>query len=226
MLANASLPIRVELETAPSLYRHHDALELYTAGMSEPYLHVFTVLPSVVSNKTRPGSLLFGNAQEYDDVFVTSRRAMQVLQAFRAQGVAVTLVSVETVQVNAGAGAYAGMMAGNSSASARGVRVWFRFSDAIDVGPVDKPLEHLSALQVSRNGLDGSWIVLRCIAESPWVDAGMVLSRPYLLTHVNGRDISASGYRSVQPRVKGNGDWEDSVLPLLEQGGSVRFTLV
>ena len=218
--------MRLELETAPALYRHQDALRLYTAGTQEPYVHVFTVLPSVASSRARPGSILFGTEDEYDDVFVTSRRAMQVLQAFRAQGVAVSLVSMETVLVNASTSAYAGMIQGQGSTSVRGVRVWFRFSDAIDVGPVENPAEHIGALQVAKNGAEGSWIVLRCVAESPWVDAGMVLGRPYLLTHVNGRDISASGYRSVQPRVRGNGDWEDSVLPILEEASKIRFTLV
>eukprot|EP01041_Mallomonas_annulata_P009500 gene9500-19735_t len=233
LLVTADTPIRLHLEAAPALYRHQDALRLYSGASSnsisaEPHLHVFTVLPAAIENKTRPKGGLFATDQgyEYDDVFVTSRRAMQVLQAFRAQGVAVTLVSMETVLVNASSSAYSGLMRAPGTACVRGIRVWFRFADAFELGPIDCPKKHLAALQVAKASSTGSWIVVRCIADSPWVDGGMVLGRPYLLTHVNGRDISASGYRSVQPRVKGEGDWDDSVLPLLTDSNKVRFTLV
>lgn len=71
--------MRLDLEMAPALYRHQDALSLYTACTVEPYLHVFTVLPSVSGSSTRAKGLFGGdNSYYYDDVFLTARRAMQV----------------------------------------------------------------------------------------------------------------------------------------------------
>jgi hypothetical protein len=52
----------------------------------------------------------------------------------------------------------------------------------------------------------------------------MVLGRPYLVTHVNGYDTSAAGYRSIEPRIPGNGSWDGSVLPFLHEA-EVMLTL-
>lgn len=41
----------------------------------------------------------------------------------------------------------------------------------------------------------------------------MIVGRPYLVTHVNGYDVSASGYRSISTRINGDGEWESSILP-------------
>lgn len=224
MLAKAALPIRLMLEPAPPVYRHQDALSLYTAGAAERHLHMYTVLPNRRSSSKKSSSSLFGPAAEYDDVHTTSRRATQVLQAFRAQGVAVQMMSIETVLV-AENRAYTGLLpSGASEAVLRGIRVWFRFSDAMDI-QVASPASHLSALEVLRHGTDDNWIVIKCVAASPWLDAGMVLGRPYILTHVNDYDVSSAGYRSVEPRARGDGSWEGSVLPMCSEE-YVKFTIV
>jgi hypothetical protein len=240
LLAAAEPPIRLVLEQAPALYRHQDALSLFTAGEAEQPIHIFTVLPNskdvndrthnALRNHHRPlGLPLFSGldnhgtvSDSYEDVFSTSRRAMEVLQAFRAQGVAVTLVSVETTLINPG-NAYGGLVTSHGNLL-RGVRVWFRFSEAFDL-VVENPKDHMSALEVVRDGSNGSWLVIRCVAQSAWLDAGMVLGRPYLLTHVDGQDISAGGYRSMAHRVGGNGTWTDSVQPRMLNNDSIKFTL-
>jgi len=218
------LPLRMVLEHAPALYRHQDALSLFSAAV-EQTVHVFTVMPGSKGNRKSP---------IYDDVYRTSRRGMAVLQAFRAQGVAVALVSMETVLVG-DASPYAGcllqsvrsggLLSSSGRPLLRAVRVWFRFCEALEV-VVDDPVEHLGALEVTRAGGEGGWVVVRCIAaQCPWVEEGMVLGRPYLVTHVNGYDTSASGYRSVDTRVPGDGSWEASILPLF-RSGRVKLTVV
>lgn len=221
------------LEHAPSLYRHQDALTLFTEASSDPALHMYTVLPYIVGVGPQ------GLAQDAEGVYDTARRAKDVLQAFRAQGIAASLVSIETVLIRENASAYAGvlsMQAASQSYSSyitsssqpvsllRAVRVWFRFQEAIDIY-VTAPRNELNQLEVTKNGADGGWIVIRCIGQSTWLEAGMVLGRPYLLTHVNGYDTSSSGYRSIEPRIPGIGTWDHSVLPFLQDNHEVKFTL-
>lgn len=233
-------PLRLILEHSPALYRHQDALSLFTSGASEQPIHVFTVMPNPHYPPQSPGPIPSGAKKNptvtYDDVYRTAHRATQVLQAFRAQGVSVTLISMETVLVGAnsayagdlvassaggGGGGIGGAIAGQFSSSPspllRAIRVWFKFPEALEL-VVSNPGHHIGALEVSRGGEEGSWIVIRCIAsQSPWVEEGMVLGRPYLVTHVNGLDTSASGYRSINPRVRGAGTFESSLLPLFHE---------
>jgi hypothetical protein len=192
----------------------------------------------------------------YDDVYHTSHRALQVLQAFRAQGIPVELISMETVLVGTNS-AYSGILhtvtppshsdAPPSSAAAfshsiannfasmmpthvpllRGSRVWFRFPDALQI-TIQQPSAFVGSLEVTKSGGNGNWIVIRCIvAQSPWIEEGMILGRPYLVTQVNGYDTSASGYRSINPRIPGTGEWEDSVLPLFDSDcDEINLTIV
>lgn len=221
-------PLRMTLEHAPSLYRHQDALALFTEASADPAIHMFTVLPYKIGP----------DGQDAEGVFDTARRAKDVLQAFRAQGIAASLVSIETVLVRENASAYSGVLSTQSASQSyssyvisssqsvpllRAIRVWFRFQEAIDI-VVSTPLQDVSLLEVTKSGEDGAWIVIRCIGQSAWLDAGMVLGRPYLLTHVNGYDTSSSGYRSIDPRIPGDGSWEHSVLPFLHEP-EVKFTL-
>ena len=240
LTAVPELPLRMVLEHAPALYRHQDALSLFTSSMAEQAIHVYTVTPHLHpgSTSSRGGK---HTAPRFDDVYHTTHRALEVLQAFRAQGVAASLVSVETVLLAPNCSAYAGTLHQPGGASRglavltssssggeliRAVRVWFRFSDAQDV-VVDNPAQHLGALEVSRSGQQGSWIVIRCLdSQSAWVDAGMVIGRPYLVTHVNGLDVSAGGYRSVNCRIGGDGTWDGSVLPQIFGADQVKFTIV
>jgi hypothetical protein len=237
MLAQVQeFPLRMTLEHAPSLYRHQDALTFFTEASGDPALHMFTVLPYKREGGA-PGHGP-GQGQGAEGVYETARRAKDVLQAFRAQGIAAALVSIETVLVRENASAYTGTLSlqvapSHSYLSAappvsllRAIRVWFRFQESLDV-VVAAPLEELGQLEVTKTGEDGGWIVVRCIGQSAWLDAGMVLGRPYLLTHVNGYDTSSTGYRSIDPRIPGPGTWEQSVLPLLHQHQhhEVRFTL-
>ena len=240
LMAVPELPLRMVLEHAPALYRHQDALSLFTSSLAEQAIHVYTVTPYLHpgSSSSRGGK---HSAPRWDDVYQTTHRALEVLQAFRAQGVAASLVSVETVLLAPNCSAYAGTLhpvggarggltALTSSSTGgelvRAVRVWFRFSDAQDV-EVDNPSQHVGALEVSRSGQEGSWIVIRCLdSQSVWVDAGMVIGRPYLVTHVNGLDVSAGGYRSVNNRAGGDGTWAGSVLPLFSNADRVKLTIV
>lgn len=232
-------PLRLILEHAPALYRHQDALSLYTTSLHEQAIHIFTVMPNPIHYYQSNNQY---NQQSYEDVYTTSQRALQVLQAFRAQGVSVDLVSMETVLIGSNS-AYAGTLNTTSiptphqsnptTASAisnsivtnltsmlpthlsllRGIRVWFRFSEALQI-TIQNPSEYVGALEVTRNGENATWIVIRCIAaQSPWIEEGMILGRPYLVTHVNGYDVSAAGYRSISQRINGNGEWESSILP-------------
>jgi hypothetical protein len=234
-------PLRLILEHAPALYRHQDALSLYTTGQHEQAVHVFTVMPNSFSFHAPTHHNPQQMSVTYDDVYHTSQRALQVLQAFRAQGISVELISMETVLVGTNS-AYAGLLNtsplplhsdSQSSAAAlsnsivnnlasilpthapllRGIRVWFRFPDALQI-TVQQPMNFVGSLEVTRNGENGTWIVIRCIvAQSPWIEEGMILGRPYLVTQVNGYDTSASGYRSINARIPGSGDWESSILP-------------
>jgi hypothetical protein len=238
LMAVTELPLRMVLEHPPALYRHQDALSLFTSGSADQAIHVFTVTPHLHPGRAASSRKPAAPAR-YDDVYHTSRRALEVLQAFRAQGVAVTLVSLETVLLASNCSAYSGTLyqpgsntLGGIAASLthnvdllRAVRVWFRFSEAQEV-VVENPTEHVGALEVTRSGDEGTWIVIRCLdSQSVWVDAGMVIGRPYLVTHVNGYDTSASGYRSVGSRIRGDGSWERSVLPLFEEA-KITFTIV
>ena len=263
MLSSAELPIVLHLERAPALYRHQDALQLFTAGSQEKHLHVFTVMPAVIEppetqqprTATGNSSILdissYGSSVQYEDTLETAGRAMSVLQSFRAQGVAVDLKSIETVAVGDGGkhvslshllggagfasksvstGVYSSVQP--TSGLLRGIRIWFFFSEAMNATveiPSPAAGEALvGALEICRSGKNGSWIVLKCTsATSPWVhEGGMILGRPYLLTHVNGYDVSATGYRSVEPRVRrGDGSWEESVLPLFKKCSRIRFTI-
>lgn len=238
LMAVTELPMRMVLEHPPALYRHQDALSLFTSASADQAIHVFTVTPHLHQGRSA-SSRKHATPARYDDVYHTSRRAFEVLQAFRAQGVAVSLVSVETVLVASNCSAYSGTLYqpgsntfGGIAASLthnvdllRAVRVWFRFSEAQEV-IVENPIGHVGALEVTRSGGEGTWIVIRCLdAQSVWVDAGMVIGRPYLVTHVNGYDTSASGYRSVNSRIRGDGSWEGSVLPLFEEA-VIKFTIV
>ena len=261
-LATAELPITLELETAPALYRHQDALQMYSAGLQEKFVHVFTVMPTVLNRELdiplAPPTLL-GTVQglatsapelNYEDTLDTAGRAMSVLQSFRAQGVAVALTSIETIIVqppnshqnstlfgflgaahgSSNDGVYSSVIPSNGTLL-RAVRVWFNFNEAItfkvDISDGSAAETLINAIDVVRNGSDGSWIVIKCIsALSEWVQSGgMILGRPYLLTHVNGFDLSAAGYRSVQPQVpRGDGTWEQSVLPFFSRK-HIQFTL-
>lgn len=263
MLSSAELPIVLHLERAPALYRHQDALQLFTAGSQQKHLHVFTVMPAVIEPPetqqpriaTGNSSILdmssYGSSVQYEDTLETAGRAMSVLQSFRAQGVAVDLKSIETVAVGDGGkhvslshllggagfaskavstGVYSSVQP--TSGLLRGIRAWFYFSEAMNATveiPTPAAGEALvAALEICRSGKNGSWIVLKCTsAASPWVhEGGMILGRPYLLTHVNGYDVSATGYRSVEPRVRrGDGSWEESVLPLFKRCTRIRFTI-
>jgi hypothetical protein len=242
-------PLRLILEHAPALYRHQDALSLYTTGQQEQAVHVFTVMPNSFSFHAPTQHNPQQVSVSYDDIYHTSQRAMQVMQAFRAQGISVELISMETVLVGTNS-AYAGLLNTipppphsdrQSSAAAlvnnftsmipshapmlRGIRVWFRFPEALQI-TVQQPMNFVGSLEVTRNGEHGTWIVIRCIvAQSPWVDEGMILGRPYLVTQVNGYDTSAPGYRSINARIPGNGEWESSILPFfnLEE---IRLTIV
>lgn len=221
-------PIRMTLEHAPCLYRHQDALSLYTEGASDPAIHMFTVLPF---------KHVVHNTSEVEGLFETARRAKDVLQAFRAQGIASTLINIETVLIRENHSAYSGDLQLQSQSHSysslisapqtisllRGVRVWFRFHESFDVF-VSASSADIGLLEVVKDGQDSGWIVIRCIGQSVWLDAGMVLGRPYLLTHVNGYDCSSSGYRSIEPRIPGNGTWHDSVLPFFD-GSEVKLTL-
>lgn len=229
MLAEVNeFPLRMTLEHAPSLYRHQDALALFTEASGEAPIHMFTVLPYKMGPQ----------GQDAEGVFDTARRAKDVLQAFRAQGIAASLVSIETVLIRENASAYSGVLNTQASSQSyssyvissshtvpllRAIRVWFRFTESLDI-IVTSPLKELSLLEVTKSGGDGGWIVIRCIGQSTWLDAGMVLGRPYLLTHVNGYDTSSSGYRSIETRIPGDGSWEHSVLPFLHEP-EVKFTL-
>lgn len=264
MLTSAELPIVLELERAPALYRHQDALQLFTAGTQEKHLHVFTVIPvEIIPPETREQRHNAGNssildissyagpAVQYEDSLETAGRAMSVLQSFRAQGVAVEMKSIETVAVGDGGkrvslsdllggagGSSKGVSTGvyssvqPTSGLLRGMRVWFYFSEAMNA-TVEIPNPSVgdalvAALEICRSGKDGSWIVLKCIsASSAWVhEGGMILGRPYMLTHVNGYDVSAAGYRSVEPRIRrGDGSWEGSVLPLFKKSSRIRLTI-
>ena len=224
-------PLRMTLEHAPSLYRHQDALALYTEASNEPAIHMYTVLPYKVGPQE----------QDVEGVIDTARRAKDVLQAFRAQGIAVSLVSIETVLIRENASAYSGLLSTQPSSQSyssyitsslsqqvpllRAIRVWFRFQESLDIY-VTNPTNDLGLLEVTKNGADGGWIVIRCIGQSSWLDAGMVLGRPYLLTHVDGYDTSSVGYRSIEPRLDGIGTWDHSVLPYIHDADEVKFTLV
>jgi hypothetical protein len=238
-------PLRLILEHAPALYRHQDALSLYTSGQQEQAVHVFTVMPNSFTVPSPTHSHPHQVSVSYDDVYHTSHRALQVLQAFRAQGIPVELISMETVLVGTNS-AYSGILntlpppshsdAPSSSAAAfsntiannlasmmpthvpllRASRVWFRFPDALQI-VIQSPSSFVGSLEVTKSGGNGSWIVIRCIvSQSPWIEEGMILGRPYLVTQVNGYDTSASGYRSINPRVPGTGEWESSILPFFE----------
>jgi hypothetical protein len=259
MLSKAELPIVLKMERAPALYRHQDALQLFTAGSQEKKIHVFTVMPAVTEREesqtqkaaSNNSSMLdissYGGVPiEYEDTLETAGRAMSVLQSFRAQGVAVEMRSIETVAVGDGgkhvslsgilggktvsAGVYSSIQP--SSGLVRGIRVWFHFTEAmnsiVEIADAAAGNALVSALDICRPGKHGGWIVLKCTsASSPWVhEGGMILGRPYLLTHVNGYDVSATGYRSVEPRVRrGDGSWEESVLPLFSKCSRIRFTI-
>lgn len=237
------LPLRLILEHAPALYRHQDALSLYTTGQHEQAIHIFTVMPNSFTFQTSHHHDPMMSIA-YDDIYRTSQRAIQVLQAFRAQGISVELISMETVLVGTNS-AYSGILNTHPENTAstpslshsivasilpnhapllRGIRVWFRFPDALQIS-VKQPINHVGSLEVTRNGENGTWIVIRCIvAQSPWIEEGMILGRPYLLTQVNGYDTSASGYRSINTRIPGNGEWE-SILPFFNME-EINLTIV
>jgi hypothetical protein len=263
MLSAAELPITLELEPAPSLYRHQDALQLYSAGLNEKPVHVFTVMPTAYekiidapvppASRHASGGVPHPKVQiVYEDTIDTASRATSVLQAFRAQGVAVSMRSMETIVaaipgkynpissllgdvglVEKGSddyGVYASVIPSGGT-QLRAIRVWFEFPESltakVDIPDAETSKALLGALEVVRNGSDGSWIVIKCTsASSAWVHEGnMILGRPYVLTHVNGFDVSAQGYRSILPRVPiGTGCWEDSVLPFFTKR-IVKFTL-
>jgi hypothetical protein len=258
MLSKAELPIVLKMERAPALYRHQDALSLFTAGSQEKKLHVFTVMPAVIEPAENPAqraaagktmldmSSYGGASVQYEDTLETAGRAMSVLQSLRAQGVAVEMRSIETVAVGDGGKhvSLSGLLGGKtvcqgvyssiqpSSGLLNGIRVWFHFTEAMNsiVAIADAAAGDalVAALDVNRSQSKGGWIVLKCTsASSPWVhEGGMILGRPYLLTHVNGYDVSATGYRSVEPRVRrGDGSWEESVLPLFKRCSRIRFTI-
>lgn len=222
----------------------------------EPYIHIGTWVPMMVKDKSRSGvvtplsspskgpagaallSLLKPPPPEYEDVLLTTRRALEYINKFRLTGRPVTVMSIQTCTLPAATASpnaisrqgprvlYEGVYQLSTSELEQGliqvVRLWFSFDceQTVSVTKVN------GALGLKPLRQQDGWIVVQALPGSPCFDAGMRRDEVFL-THVNGVDVSPHAF----PAVGAVGasfshavNWKESVLPLVEKCETCIFT--
>jgi hypothetical protein len=186
---------------------------------------------------------------DYEDVLVTTRRAMEYINKFRTLGRPVTVMSIQTCSLPVSAaspsaiskygprGLYQGVFEAGTAELERGfvqaVRLWFSF-DCEQTVSVTKVRGALGLKPLRQQ--DG-WIVVQALPGSACFEAGMRRDEVFL-THVNGVDVSPHAFPAVgvsgsRPREQPPPSqhqpyqapsWKDSVVPLVEQSETCIFT--
>lgn len=191
---------------------------------------------------------------EYEDVLVTTRRAMEYVNKFRSLGRPVTVMSIQTCSLPVSAaspsaiskygprGLYQGVFEAGAAELERGfvqaVRLWFSF----DCEQTVSATKVRGALGLKPLRQQDGWIVVQALPDSPCFEAGMRRDEVFL-THVNGVNVSPHAFPAVgvsdsrpssgeQPQQQQTQQqttyqapsWKDSVVPLVEQSETCIFT--
>jgi hypothetical protein len=214
----------------------------------EPYIHIGTWVPVMVTDKPKPSASLLSVlkpspiSNEYEDVLATTNRAREYINRFRRTGHPVTIVSIQTTLLPLAIACpnaishtgprvlYEGVYQLSEAEAQRGfiqaVRLWFSFDceQTVSVTKVN------GALGLKPLRQQDGWIVVQALPGSPAFDAGM-RSDEVFLTHVNGVDVSPHAFPSVvgsgttpKQQYAAQVSWKESVVPLVDKCETCIFT--
>lgn len=200
------------------------------SAYQEPYIHVGTWVPLMVTDKARPVLAIAGGGgvgstgtllshllkpatSEHEDVLVTTNRAREYISRFRRAGRPVTIHSIHTTLLPLA-------VASPSAISQQGPRVLYE--GVYTLSDADVQRGFLQAVRlwfsfdceqtVSVTKVHGTlglkplrqqdgWIVVQALPGSPAFDAGMRSDEAFL-THVNGVDVSPHAFPAVPSGAK------------------------